>query len=141
VELAGVFSAATVLVDGQPASKGPKKGQFSIRAADGRESLIALKTSFLDPVPQLLCAGRTIKLVEPLTWYQWLWTGIPLLLVFIGGAIGGAVGGVAMAFNVRILRSEMHGFARYALAGLLSLGALGAYVFLAGLFLAAVHAK
>jgi hypothetical protein len=141
VELAGVFSGARLLVDGQPAAKGPKRGQFFLRGADGRDVLIALKTTFLDPVPQVLWAGRTIKIVEPLTLYQWLWTGIPLLLVFIGGALGGALGGVAMAFNVRILRSDKTAVLRYALAALLSLGALGAYAFFAGLLLSAVHAK
>jgi hypothetical protein len=61
--------------------------------------------------------------------------------VFIGGALGGALGGAAMAFNVRILRSDMTAVARYALAALLSVGAVGAYVFFASQFLSAVHAK
>ena len=141
VELPGVFSSATVLVDGQPATKALKRGQFFVRAIDGRESLLALKTSFLDPVPQVLWAGRTIQLVEPLAWYQWLWTGIPLVLALLGGAIGGALGGVAMVFNIRILRSDRSGILRYALTALLSVGALGAYVFFASMFLSAVHAK
>lgn len=141
VELPGVFSAATVFVDGQPAAKAAKRGQFLLRGADGRDSLIALKTSFLDPVPQVLWAGRTIRVVEPLTWYQWLWTGIPLILVFAGGAIGGALGGVTMVFNIRILRSDLSAILRYALVALLSIGAAGAYVFFAGLFLSAVQAK
>ena len=141
VELPGVFSSATVLVDGQPATKALKRGQFFVRATDGRESLLALKTSFLDPVPQVLWAGRTIQLVEPLAWYQWLWTGIPLVLALLGGAIGGALGGVAMVFNIRILRSDRSGVLRYALTALLSVGALGAYVFVASMFLSAVHAK
>jgi hypothetical protein len=140
VELPGVFSSATLLVDGQPASKGPKKGQFSVRGADGRDSLITLKTS-LDPVPQVLFANRTIRLVDPLAWYQWIWTGLPLVLVFVGGAIGGALGAVAMTFNIRILRSGQSGPIRYALTALLSIGALGAYVFFASVFLSAVHAK
>jgi len=141
VEHPGVFSSATVLVDGQPATKALKRGQFFVRATDGRESLLALKTSFLDPVPQVLWAGRTIQLVEPLAWYQWLWTGIPLVLALLGGAIGGALGGVAMVFNIRILRSDRSGILRYALTALLSVGALGAYVFFASMFLSAVHAK
>jgi len=141
VELPGVFSSATVMVDGQLATKALKRGQFFVRATDGRESLLALKTSFLDPVPQVLWAGRTIQLVEPLAWYQWLWTGIPLVLALLGGAIGGALGGVAMVFNIRILRSDRSGVLRYALTALLSVGALGAYVFVASMFLSAVHAK
>ena len=140
VELPGIFSSAMLLVDGQPAPKGAKRGQFSVRGTDGRESLITLKSS-IDPVPQVIFANRTIRLVEPLAWYQWIWTGIPLVLVFLGGALGGALGAVAMTFNIRILRSDQSGLLRYGMTALLSIGALGAYVFLASLFLSAVHAK
>jgi hypothetical protein len=140
VELPGVFSSATLLVDGQPATKGPKRGQFTVRGTDGRDSLITLKTS-LDPVPQVLFANRTIRLVEPLAWYQWIWTAIPLVLVFMGGALGGALGGAAMVFNIRILRSGQSPLLRYALTAVLSVGALGAYLFFASMFLSAVHAK
>ena len=140
VELAGIFSSPKLFVDEQPANKGAKRGEFLVRGTDGRDVLMGLKTS-LDPVPQGLCAGRTIRLADPLTWYQWLLTGIPLVLVFIGGALGGLLGGIAMAFNVRILRLDMTAVARYALAAILSVGALGANAFFAGLFLSAVHAK
>ena len=140
LELPGIFSAARILVDGQPAARGAKRRQFLLRGSDGREQIIALKSS-LDPVPQVLWAGRTIRVVEPLTWYQWLWSGIPLILVFLGGALGGALGGVALALNVRILRSDMAAIARYAVTAVLTLGAVGAYLFIASLFLSAVHAK
>ena len=140
VELAGIFSSPRILVDGQPANKGAKRGEFLVRGADGRDVTVGLKTS-LDPVPQVLCCGRTIRLADPLTWYQWLWSAIPLVLVFVGGALGGALGGVTLACNVRILRSDRTAVARYALAAVLSLGAVGAYVFFASMFLSAVHAK
>ena len=59
----------------------------------------------------------------------------------MGGALGGLLGGITMAFNVRFLRSDMTAIARYALAAVLSVGALGAYLFFATMFLSAVHAK
>jgi hypothetical protein len=140
VEVAGTFSSPIILVDGQPANKGAKRGHFLVRGADGRDVVIGLKTS-LDPIPQVLFAGRTIRLADPLAWYQWLWSGIPLVLVLMGGALGGLLGGITMAFNVRILRSDLTAVARYALAAVLSVGALGAYLFFATMFLSAVHAK
>lgn len=140
VEVAGVFSSPKLLVDGQPANKGAKRGQFLVCGADGRDVTIGLKTS-LDPIPKVLVAGRTIRLADPLTWYQWIWSAVPLVLVGLGGALGGALGGLTLACNVRILRSDINTAAKYALTLMLSLGALGAYVFFASMFLSAVHAK
>lgn len=71
----------------------------------------------------MIVAGRAIRLADPLTWCQWLWTAIPLVLVFIGGGLTGDLGGAAMAINIRILRSGKAAVLRYALATLLSPGA------------------
>jgi hypothetical protein len=87
-----LFRGARVLVDGQPAPKGPKRAQFLVSGTDGRDSVLELKTKLPDPVPQVVWGGQTIKLEEPLKWYQWLWSGVPLLLLFVGGALGGASG-------------------------------------------------
>ena len=63
VELPSALRGARVLVDGQPAAKGSKRGQYLLRGADGRDSVVELKSSFLDPVPQVLWAGKKIRLV------------------------------------------------------------------------------
>ena len=138
LELPGIFSGARILVDGQPAAKGPKRRQFLIRGSDAGDSVITLKPS-LDPIPKVLWAGRTINVVKPLTWYQWVWIGVPLLLVVRGGALGGALGGAAMILNARILRSEMGVMPRYGFTAILTLGAVGAYIFLASLLVSAIH--
>jgi hypothetical protein len=136
-----IFGSPRVFVDGQPAPKGPKRAQFLLRGTDGRDSVLELKTKLPDPVPQVLWAGQTIKLEEPLAWYQWLWGGVPLLLLFLGGAIGGLVGGVAVALNLRILRSGRSGISRYAATALISIVACGMYLALARTFLSVIHAK
>jgi hypothetical protein len=136
-----VFRAPRVLVDGQPAPKGPKRAQFLVRGTDGRDSVLELKTKVPDPVPQVLWAGQTIKLEESLKWYQWVWSGVPLLLLFLGGAIGGVVGGVAVTLNVRILRSRMSGTGRYAVTALVSVAAFGIYLAIARTALTAIHGR
>lgn len=141
VETRAVFGGARVLVDGQPAPKGPRRAQFLVRGTDGRDSVLELKTSVLDPVPQVLWAGQTIKLEEALKWYQWLWSGVPLLLVFLGGAIGGLVGAVAVTLNVRILRSDMSGILRYTATAFVSVAAYGMYLAIASTFISAIHGK
>ena len=136
-----VFGRARLLVDGQPAPKGSKRSQFLVRGTDGRDSIVELKTVVPDPVPQVLWAGQTIRLEEPLRWYQWLWVGVPLLLLFLGGAIGGLVGGVAVTLNVRILRSNMSGILRYAATAFVSVAACGMYLAIARTLLSAIHGK
>ena len=136
-----IFGSAGLFVDGLPAPKGGKRAQFLVRGTDGRDSTVEFKRTFFDPVPQLLWAGQTIRLEEPLAWYQWLWVGIPLLLVFVGGAIGGFLGAIAVTLNVRILRSNMNGILRYATTAIVSVTAGGMYVVIARAFLSAIHSK
>jgi hypothetical protein len=136
-----VFGGAKLLVDGQPAPKGPKRSQFLVRGTDGYDSVVELKTSLPDPVPQVLWAGQTIRLEEPLKWYQWLWVGVPILLLFLGGAIGALVGAVAVTLNVRILRSNMSAIIRYAATAFVSVAACGMYLAIARTFLSAIHNK
>jgi hypothetical protein len=139
VELQGAFHAPRILVDGQPAAKGSKRGQYMLPGTDGHESAVELKTSFLDPVPHVLWAGKKITLADALKWYQWIWCAFPVLLLFVGGAIGGALGGLGVTLNVRIMRSDMSGVLRYAITALISVAALGIYLVVAVLFLSAIH--
>jgi hypothetical protein len=137
-----IFGGSKLLVDGQPAPKGSKRSQFIVSGTDGRDSVVEFKTVLPDPVPQVLWAGQTIRLEEPLSWYQWLWVCIPLVLMLVGGAIGGLVGAVAMTMNIRILRSNnMSGVLRYAATAILSVTAFGIYVAIARAFLSAIHIK
>jgi hypothetical protein len=61
---------------------------------------------FLDPVPRLVIDGQKILLAKPLNFFQWVWSGIPILLMFIGGMIGGFIGATAFWINTRIFRSN-----------------------------------
>lgn len=134
VEIPGLFSGARLLVDGVPASKGAKRGEYLIRGDNGTEMTAKLKHKFLDPVPDVVVNDQQIKLVEPLLWYQWLWAGLPILLIFGGGAIGGATGFLATSINTRIFRSDMSGPGQYGLVALVSVGAVILYFILAMVF-------
>ena len=141
VETPGALRGPRVLTDGQPAPKGKKRGQYLLRCDDGRESVAELKGFFLDPVPQVLWAGKKITLAEPLKWYQWIWSAVPIVLVFLGGAIGGAIGFVGTTLNVQILRSDMNGLLRYGGTALISVGAFVTYTVLVLLFRAMTGAQ
>lgn len=135
LETAGVWSGAKLLLDGEPASKGPKRGQFLLRRLDGTEVVAHVRvTNFLDPIPQVVIDGKSFLATQPLKWYQWAWGGLPFLLLIIGGALGGLFGGIALVVNGRVFRSNLNGLAKYLLSGLVSALAVGAFFVVAVLF-------
>jgi hypothetical protein len=121
VESAGFFSGPRLMLDGQPASKGPKRGQLLLRRNDGVDVIAQLRNVFVDPIPQVTVDGKTIKLAEPLPWYVWVWSGLPILLAFMGGALGAGLGMAAMMINGRVFRTDMHGALKFAITGAISL--------------------
>lgn len=140
VDTGGFWSSAKLLIDGEPAPKGPKRGQFALQRLDGSEAVAHFRiTNPLDPVPQVVIDGQAFTLTEPLKWYQWLWSGLPFVLVIIGGALGGLFGGIALAVNGRVFRTKLNSLARYSLTGLISLGAVIAYLISATLFNLTIH--
>ena len=56
-----------------------------------------------------------------LRWHEYLWAGLPLLLVLVGGAIGGLVGATAANYNVKLFLSNTSKATKYVLTGLISL--------------------
>lgn len=121
VQSAGVFSGPRLMLDGQPAPKGPKRGQLLLRRNDGVDVIAQLRGVFVDPIPQVTIDGKTIKIAEPLPWYVWVWSGLPIVLLFMGGALGGGLGAAAMMINGRIFRADMHGALKFAITGAISL--------------------
>lgn len=138
VETGGLLRGSRLLVDGKPAKKGNQRGQYVLTDNNGFKVPVFKKHAFLDPVPHLIVDDEEYRFVEPLTAFQWIWCGIPLVLIFVGGAIGGLIGGVAFFLNTRVFRSEMSSLERYVLAGLISLIAFFAFLILAALFQRAI---
>jgi hypothetical protein len=130
VETAGWFSGPKLLLDGQLAPKGPKRNQYLLPREGGLKQLVQLKQVFIDPVPQVIVEDEVIQLVQPLSLVQWIWSALPIILIFMGGAIGGAVGGAAFWINTRIFRSEMGSVEQYILVGLTSTIAVFIYLIL-----------
>lgn len=93
--------------------------------------LIQLKGTFLDPIPKVIFGDETIVLARPLTWYEYVWIGLPVLLVFTGGGLGALVGLVATYTSARIFRSDRGALAKYGITALVSIVALIAFVILA----------
>jgi len=132
VQAPGLFSGAKLLVNGQPAPKGPKRNQMALRRDDGAEVVAVWKPRMLGlDVPQIAVDGKPIQVVEPLPWYQWLWSALPVLLVFAGGAIGAFAGVLALFVNLKVFRSSMNGAVKYLATAAASFTAVLVYFVLA----------
>lgn len=135
----GLWAGPQLLVNGQPAAKGAKRGQMLLRRNDGREVIATWKPQFMGlDVPQLVVDGKPVKVVEPLKWYVWVWSGLPILLVFIGGALGALTGIVAFGINTQIFRSSRTTGLKFILTAVVSLLAIAVYLALAALLMGAV---
>ena len=128
VQPAGMFSSSRPFLDGQPAPAGPRRGHHSLRRNDGREVVAYFKSGFPDPAPLLVVDGPSIRLAEPLAWYEWVWAGFPLLLILVGGTIGGGLGAVVMTSNVHIFRSGSHVALKHALSALVAMACIAVWL-------------
>jgi hypothetical protein len=129
---AGVFTGVTLFVDGEQVKA--KWGKFTLRRNDGTETQAFIKSNFIDPIPQLMVDGKVYSAVKPLAWYELVWSGIPLLLLFLGGFLGAMCGFIAAYSNSRIFRMDLHPAVKYLITGLVSVVAVIAYFILAMLF-------
>jgi len=132
VESAGWFTGPRLLVNGSVAKK--QKGRYLVAADSGTETVIQVKYNFLDPIPTIKIGDESVVLAKPLRWYEYLWMGLPVVLIFSGGAIGGFVGAVAAGASGRIFRSDRGFVAKYGFSALITIGAVVAYAVLATIF-------
>ena len=130
VKAAGLFSGPKIFIDGEPAGKGPKAGQLVLRRNDGSQAIARLRNNIIDPVPTITIDEKPVKVAEPLKWYEWLWAGLPVVLVFVGGLLGGLCGGVAAYANGHILRSGLNGVVKFLVTGAISFVAVVIYLIL-----------
>ena len=122
------WSGPKLFVNGEIAPKGDKRGEMLLRRNDGREVIVKWKPQILGlDVPQLIIENREINFVEPLKWYQWLWSGLPIALVFIGGILGAIAGIAGFSINANIFRAEMNSVLKYIVSGAVSILAVVAY--------------
>jgi hypothetical protein len=120
---AGLFSSVKLIVDNEVLK--PKwGGKFTLRRSDGTEVQARLRSNLVDPIPQLEVDKKMYLAVKPLPWYQVVWSGIPILLFFAGGAIGIIFGLLAAYANTRIFRSGLQPALKYVVTGLVTIAAL-----------------
>ena len=128
IRTAGIFDGPIVLLNDLPIKRINSK--YHVRNDLGEEIVIKLKSNFLDPMPKAMIGEESVMLALPFTWYEYLWIGVPILLVSMGGAIGAGLGMVAAYVSGRIFRSARSVGFRYLLSGLVSVSAFLIFVIL-----------
>jgi Zn-dependent protease len=125
VETASFLAGPKLLLDGVVVKR--KGRSYQVASDRGQEVAVKVIYNFLDPIPKLKIDDEMIELAKPLQWYEYVWIGIPMLLVFAGGALGGFVGAGSTVVNGRIFRSDRGAVSKYALAAVTTFA--GAAVF------------
>ncbi|NLT50231.1 MAG: hypothetical protein GXX85_04860 [Ignavibacteria bacterium] len=130
-----IWSAPKLFADGQQAQKGSNKGEMVIQSDDGRQVVAKWKPQSLGlDVPKLIVENQEITLVEPLKWYQLVWSGLPITLIFVGGLLGALLGFIGLTINSKMFRSEMNNILKYVVTGAISLGAVMIFFIFAFIF-------
>ena len=93
---------------------------YKAESNGGQELVIKMVTKIWDPIPKVFIDGKKYRALPSLSWYEYVWICIPLLLMYLGGALGGIIGGVATLTNSRYFRSSRTTWQKYVLAGLTS---------------------
>lgn len=63
-----------------------------------------------------------------LQWFEHACCGLPLVLLFVGGALGGACGGLGYGLSTAVFKKSLPMPAKYLFSLLISAGAFGLYL-------------
>ena len=126
-----------VLVNGQPAPEGSKRGSFVLPRADGSPVEGYFRPGF-DPVPAVEIDGAKYLAVEPMKWYEHLLAAWPLALVIPGGLIGALFGIVAWRISTKLVRSDRSPAMSYVLMVLAGIAAVILWLLVAVILTSAV---
>jgi hypothetical protein len=126
---------SSLLVRGQPARRSEEKGRpFLVKRADGGQSKVFVKVAPFDYVPKVIADDQLILLARPLSPFEHAVSALPIILVFLGGAIGGFTGALGTMANYRVIRTEASPV--FKAVGIIAVTALSflTYTVLAALF-------
>jgi hypothetical protein len=115
------FIGPKLILNGLPLKRA--RGAYSAEADNGDQVVIRFKTSFIDPIPTVRIGDDLIYLARKLEWHEYIWAALPIVLLFIGGALGAVAGILGSYCNFRILRSDRGGIMKYVLSGFTTLAA------------------
>ena len=133
----GLVAGPKLIVDGEIIKN--RWGKYTLRRNDGADVEARLRSNWIDPVPSLMMDGKKYLVVAPLKWYEMLWGGWPVALLFVGGALGALCGVGAAYINSHIFRSDFSTAMKYSITGLISVISVIIYLILAVVIYMVLH--
>jgi hypothetical protein len=110
-----------------------------LRRNDGTDIIATWRPKVMGlDIPSLVVGDQVIDVIEPLKWYEWAWSGLPILLVFIGGALGALTGFIGFSANTKIFRTDYTSVLKFAVTAGISIIAVIVYFVLAMIFVSLV---
>ncbi len=107
IEISIWTGKSKLLKDNVQVEQSKEKGKPFLILTDTGELIKAYpKQSLPDFVPTLEINGTKNQIVEKLKWFQYALGGLPILLLFAGGAIGAGIGAVGAMTSFNIFRQE-----------------------------------
>jgi hypothetical protein len=106
LEISGFLGKNRILLNGIPAEKGHRKDEYILYQPDGVRVSAQLQSTFFDAIPKVIVQGEAYDILPPLTWYQYVFAGLSLILVLYGGGYGGLLGMISFLINIRLLRNS-----------------------------------
>ena len=113
LNISGLFGNPELLHNDRPLmEKSAGTNIYTIKKESGVVT-IALEPEMFDPFPQLEIEGDKYPIGRKLNPFDYLVVGLPMLLIFVGGAIGGILGFLASSINARVMRMRKSAIERY----------------------------
>ena len=92
---------------GQAAPRSSDKGKpFLVRTSDGATAKVYVTSKGWDYLPQVKVDAEPVVLGKPLSGWEYVFGGLPFMLIVLGGALGGFSGAVGTMVNYRVLRAN-----------------------------------
>ncbi len=138
VQVAGFITPIKIFVDDELARPGKRRNELVLKGKHGKPVSVYIQSAFFDTVPRLRVDGQTIQVAPPLKWYDYLWSGLPLTLVFSGGMVGAILALFGFILNIRLARSSLSPFLRFAAIGGVTILTWAVYFLIAAFIRAAL---
>ncbi|WP_346863763.1 hypothetical protein [uncultured Draconibacterium sp.] len=114
--------------------------RYAVNGNNETPYIFALKNNFFDPVPKVEVNNQALQIVQAIKWYEYLWMGLPIVLIFQGGLIGALLGFFASRINISIFRNNKKQIIKYLFTLGISLFVICAYLIIVLLLTEAVNA-
>ena len=74
----------------------------------------------MDPIPKVFVNENPVQIATPIKWFEYIWMGLPILLILQGGLLGAIFGFIALRLNIDVFRNTKNVIGKYSFTLLIS---------------------